>query len=114
MTRESLYLDRGELSWHVLIRAPEIRDLPLVSPVAPPRFHYGSGDGTKPADQSVSYVSADPGAVGAAVEHARGLGWAARPSSERDVLELVRDTRVLRIEANPAAGGVRIDVGLWE
>ena len=60
--RESVYCRRGSLDFRRGITERVIRDFPIAQAVSShePRYHFGCGDGPKPADQSLTYRSQLP------------------------------------------------------
>jgi hypothetical protein len=47
---------RGSVQYYALFGAT-IRNVPLIEPVDAPRFHFRGGDGPKPTETIISYVS---------------------------------------------------------
>lgn len=70
---------RGSVQYYALFGAT-IRNVPLIEPAGEPRFHFRGGDGPKPTETIVSYVSrADAAHIESELaKYLKGRGYARR------------------------------------
>jgi len=86
---------RGSVQYYALMGAT-IRNVPLVEPVGEPRFEFRGGDGPKPTETIVSYVSkADAARLEAELgRYLEARGYARRKHSNPPPAEEFADGRV--------------------
>ena len=86
---ENFDVRRGSVQYYVLM-GPTIRNAPLIEPVGEARFAFRGGDGPKPTETIVSYVSkADAARIEAELaKYLEGRGYARRKNDNPPPVEV--------------------------